>query len=93
MAVFLKDPQAVVDYAIDWNAGYLAGQTIAASEWAIAPAGADAPQILAAIIDKARTVVTLGGGAAGKVYRITNRVAFSDGRRDERSLTVRIDDR
>ncbi len=91
--MFLKDPDAIIDYAIDWAGGYLAGQTIAASAWSVAPAGPAAPTVLAAVIDGGRTVATLAGGTAGTVCRVTNRVTFSDGRSDERSLTLRIDAR
>ena len=36
MSFYLKDPDAAVDYAIDW-APYLDGRTIVASDWSIAP--------------------------------------------------------
>nr|WP_165363644.1 hypothetical protein [Sphingobium cupriresistens] len=32
MSLFVKDPQARVDHAIDWSA-YLAGQSLVASLW------------------------------------------------------------
>ncbi len=91
--MFLKDPDATIDYAVDWDAGYLAGQAITVSDWAVEPAGAGAPRVLVAVIDGGRTVATIAGGSAGSVYRITNRVTFSDGRSDERTLTLRVDQR
>ena len=91
MAIFLKDPQAVIDYAVDWSAGYLAGQTIAASDWAIEPAGELA--VAAPEIEPGRTLATFSGGVAGCVYRVTNRVTFSDARTDERTLVLRVENR
>ena len=90
MAIFLKDPAAVIDYAVDWAAAYLAGAEIAESDWQVAPAGL---LVMAASHDAGRSTVTLAGGARGCAYRLTNRVTFSDGRRDERSLDVRVEER
>ena len=91
MTTFLKDPAAVIDYAVDWQAAYLADQTIATSSWSIIPVGGLA--VAAASHDAGRATVTLTGGTRGCVYRLTNRVGFSDGRSDERSLDVRVEDR
>ncbi len=93
MAIFLKDPGASIDYAIDWSAGYLGGQTIAASTWRIAPDDAGGVTVAAAVTAPGRTVATLTGGERGKLYRITNMVVLSDGRSDERSLDLRVEDR
>lgn len=42
MTLLLKDPQAILDYAIDWGAEYLVpGDLIAASEWSVVPDDAD----------------------------------------------------
>jgi hypothetical protein len=40
-----------------------------------------------------QAAVTLAGGIAGHVYRVTNRVTLSDGQIDERSMTVRVEER
>ncbi len=93
MAIFIKDPGALVDYAVDWSAGYLGGATIATSTWAVSPAGTGGVTVAASLVDAGRAVATLSGGAAGTVYHITNRVLFSDGRLDERQLILRVEDR
>ncbi len=91
MTIFVKDPAAVIDYAVDWSAGYLTGQVIAASAWIVAPAGSVA--VVADRFEPGRAIATLSGGQAGSVYRITNRVTFSDGRIDDRTLVLRVEDR
>ena len=91
MAIFLKDPAAVIDYAVDWQAAYLAGQSVVESVWAVVPGGGLA--VAASSHDAGRSTATLTGGVAGCVYRLTNSVTFSDGRSDERSLDVRVEDR
>lgn len=93
MTYYLKDPQSRVDYAMDWASDYLDGQTIAASLWQVDPDEADGIFVDAASHDLTRSAVTLSGGIPGHVYRITNRVTFSDGRRDDRSILLRVEDR
>jgi hypothetical protein len=93
VAIFFKDPAAIIDYAVDWQSAYLAGQTITASDWSIVPDEPDGLSIIIAAHADGRGVATLAGGRRGHVYRLTNRVTFGDGRRDERSLDVRVEDR
>ncbi len=93
MMLYLKDPDARIDYAIDWGPAYLDGQVIAASNWAVEPAEGGGIAIDSASHDLQRTAVTLTGGVPGHVYRIGNRVTLSDGRSDERSLNVRVEQR
>lgn len=90
MAIFLKDPAAVVDYAVDWAGGYLGSLTITSSQWRVTPAGLG---VSGAAIDAQRTVVTLAAGVAGTVYRVVNAITMSDGRSDERTLVIRVEDR
>ena len=51
------------------------------------------PEQFAAAHDLLQATVTLAGGVAGHVYRVTNRVTMSDGQIDERSVTVRAEER
>lgn len=95
MNIFLKDPGGVIEYAVDWDAGYLAGRTISQSSWQVQPTGlAPAGLTLSGARREAgRTAITLSGGAAGSVYRVANRVTLSDGSSDERTLVVRVEER
>ena len=93
MSLYLKDPDARIDYAIDWGTAYLDGQIIVASEWAVTPEEESGAIVEIASFDLTRTAVTLSGGVPGHVYRIGNRVTLSDGRSDERSLTLRVEER
>ena len=93
MAIFVKDPAATIDYAIDWSAGYLNGQTITASVWRVEPAGSNALGVMGSSIGPEKTHVTLSGGMVGTVYRVSNAVVFSDSRSDERTLVVRVEER
>lgn len=93
MAIFLKDPAASIDYAVDWQTAYLAGQSISVSEWIVTPDEPDGITVAVSTEAGGRSVATLVGGRRGHLYRLTNRVTFDDGRNDERSLDVRVEDR
>lgn len=92
MSIYLKDPQAEVDYTIDWG-GNLVGRTVAESDWAVSPSEPGGVAILDDAVEQSRTRATLSGGIAGHVYRVTSQVVLSDGRIDERSLTLRVEER
>lgn len=85
---FTKDPNAVLDYSIDW-ARWLAGDQIAASEWIVASG-------LTKMADsKTATSATvwLSGGTAGQSYIVTNRITTAAGRTEDRSFTIRVEER
>jgi hypothetical protein len=83
MARFMKDPDAVLDYAVDWEA-WLGTDTIASVAWS-APAGLtlDAQSHTDTI-----ATVWLSGGTAGAQYVVGCAVTTAAGRVDERSLTI-----
>ncbi len=85
---FTKDPNAVLDYSIDWTR-WLAGDQIAASEWIV-------PSELTRMADsKTATSATvwLSGGTAGQSYIVTNRITTAAGRTEDRSFTIRVEER
>lgn len=85
MDKFLKDPNASLDFMIDWFK-WLAGDTIVASEW-------DSPDGIS--IDShthiaSQTIVWVSGGEDGTSYVLTNRITTAAGRIDERSITINV---
>lgn len=93
MSLFLKDPGASLDWTVDWAAGYLDGQTISDSQWTALPEESGGIAVASTMLQPTRTSATLSGGVPGHIYRISNRVTLSDGRMDERALTVRVEER
>ena len=89
MMTFTKDPNAVLDYAIDWSK-WLAGDQIGESQWTVT--GTD---LTASDETNTQTTATvwLAGGAAGQSYTVTNRITTQGGRIDERSFIVQVQDR
>lgn len=92
MSFYLKDPDSRVDYSIDWTP-YLAGQAIEASFWVVAPAEPDGIEAEETSFEPARTAARLTGGVTGHCYTVSNRVIFSDGTLDARSITLRVERR
>lgn len=91
MAVILKDPSAVLDYTHDWDDEYLlGGETISTSTWAVSPSGLT---IDSESETTTTTTVWVSGGTAGKVYLLTNTVTTSASRTEQRTLTIRVEDR
>jgi hypothetical protein len=94
MSFLLKDPDAVLDYSIDWGSQYLtAGDLLAQSDWTIDPDEPDGVTIAGSDFDAASTSIKAAGGAAGKLYKLVNRVTTAMGRVDERSIVVRVENR
>ena len=92
MSLYLKDPDAVIDHAMLWS-GYLDGQMIADSEWRVSPDEAGGVTVIAGTFDAVWASVRLGGGISGRTYSIVNRVLLTDGQVDERTLTLRVEER
>ena len=87
---FTKDPDAVLDYSVDWLL-WLAGAQISSSEW-ILNQGATIQKITDTFTTS-RTVVWLSGGDKGVTYLVTNRIVTAGGRTDDRTISVKVEDR
>jgi len=94
MTLLLKDPDAVLDYSIDWGAEYLLGDDlIADSQWAVDPDELDGISIVGSDFDATTSTVKAVGGAVGKIYRLVNEVTLDSGRIDSRSIVLRVEKR
>lgn len=82
-----KDPDAKLNYGLDWSEWLDAGETIASSVWDV-PTGLS--EFQAALFTDTVTQVFLDvGGTPGEYYDLTNRITTSpSGYTDERTLTV-----
>ena len=87
---FTKDPDAVLDYSVDWSL-WLAGDEISSSEW-ILEDGVDLEQVTAANT-ATKATVWLRGGEAGTTYLVTNRIVTVGGRTDDRTISIKVEDR
>jgi hypothetical protein len=93
MTLLLKDPDAVLDYEIDWGAEYLKGDLIAESSWLVDPDETGGVTIAGSDFDATTSTVKATGGVTGKIYRLVNRVTLQSGRIDDRSIVLRVEKR
>lgn len=80
-----KDPDAVLDYTLDWSE-WLDSDTISSAAWA-APTGIT--------IDSTTTTTTLSavwlsGGTHGTDYDVRCRVVTAGGRTDDRTIRLQV---
>jgi hypothetical protein len=87
-----KDPQATLDYTIDWSAWLATGDTISSSSFAVeSPAGDASPvSVTQQSALSAQATVWLTGGTAGNQYRVINTITTTQGRTDQRTLTITV---
>lgn len=85
---FLKDPNAVLDYQVDWT-DWLGSDTITTSTWTV-PAG-----IINDSDSKTTTTTTiwLSGGTAGTSYSLVNHIVTTAGREDDRTIIIQLIER
>ena len=88
MASFIKDPDATLDYRINWSL-WLAGDTISSSEW-ILPAGLS---LVAQTFENTYTTAWISSGELGEKYSVVNRITTASGRIEDRSIVIRIRNR
>jgi hypothetical protein len=85
-----KDPQAFLDYFIDWGTWLVAGDSIGSAVWTV-PTGLTEE---AATVDGTKAIVWLSGGTSGQSYTVTCHVVMTpSGREDDRSLTINMEER
>lgn len=90
LARYVKDPDAILDYTIDWSSWLATGDTISASVWT-ADEGITVED--GDTFDDDSTTVWLSGGTAGAVYRVVNHVTTTGGREDDRTLEIQVEER
>ncbi len=92
--VVTKDPNAVLDYGLDWSEDLADGDTISASAWTVT-SPADPTLVVGSTglfvpsHTSTTTTVWLSGGTAGVTYKVTNHVTTAESRQDDRTLTVK----
>ena len=90
-AIFTKDPDAIMDYSVDWSDWLNAGDHINSSTWITASgitasgSSVDAPGRI--------TTVRLQGGTVNGQYRVTNRITTNNGLQTDRSIYIVVEER
>lgn len=91
MTTFTKDPQAQLDFSVDWSDWLTGAEEISASSWTI-PTGLT---LVAQNYTGTTATVFLSGGTVGKSYIVSNQITTNNAtpRIDERSFTITIEQR
>jgi hypothetical protein len=82
---FVKDPNATLDYSVDWT-DWLDTDTISGVAWTV-PAGIT--QTAVAATTKVATI-WLSGGTAGQSYDLICRITTAGGRIDDRTISIMV---
>jgi len=81
-----KDPDATLDFGFNWEP-WLDGDTIATSIW-IVPDGITKDSDLFTVVGI--TTIWLSGGTLYDVYRLVNRITTVGGRKNDRTLVIKM---
>jgi TRAP-type uncharacterized transport system substrate-binding protein len=89
MTIFRKDPEAVLDFAIDWSDWLQPLETIVSYVITV-PTG-----IVKDSASEASGVITmwLSGGTAGTYYSVEVKIVTNAGRTDERTMKISVEER
>ena len=94
MTLLLKDPDAVLDYSIDWSTEYLGDRDLLTqSDWSVVPDEPGGVTIVGSDFDAGTSTVKAAGGVSGKIYKLINHVVLESGRSDDRSIVLRVEKR
>ena len=84
----MKDPNAVLDYSWDWTAWLDTGETI--TSHTLIPTGVT---VESSAVVGSSVVAWISGGTAKSTASVTCRITTSDGRTDDRTMTLWIQER
>lgn len=88
---FVKDPQATLDYVVNWGDKWLGTDTLSASTWTL-PSNMTHPQLVqtTGTFDNDKATVWLSSGTVGVSYDVINRITTAGGRTDERTIVINV---
>lgn len=95
MAHFIKDPDALLDYKVDWGEWLGNDQIISAQAIndTVASAQTSGLRIASTVVSASSAVVTwLSAGVIDNEYTVTVRIWTSAGRRNDECFTVSIEE-
>lgn len=85
MTVFYKDPDASLDYRVDWE-DWLNSDTISSVAWTVGSGLTQGTTTNTTLV----ATIWLSGGTAGTDYEVTCRITTASGRVNDRTFVVRV---
>jgi hypothetical protein len=91
MTTFIKDPNAQLDFSVDWSDWLTGEEIISASSWTIP----DGLTLVSQSYTNTTATVFLSGGTVGRSYLVQNRITTNNAtpRIDDRSFEVYVENR
>lgn len=83
---FIKDPDAVLDYTVDWSAWLPSGDTISA----VSTSATAGITVDTSSYTTNSTTVWLSGGTEGTTYDVTIHITTNGGREDDRTIAIQV---
>ena len=101
MKLYVKDPQAALDYGFSFASWLATGESVSTATWALAPTGTGAiavdtgfPNFSSGTYNDGSTVlIALQDGVVGTRYTATVHVVTNYGREDDRSFEILVQQR
>ena len=93
MTTFLHDPDALLDYVIDWTPWLATGETIVSATWELDPELVQPDGKPASTDGKKCTIWLTGGRYTSRGALVTVHVVTSQGREDDRTMRLNVTDR
>lgn len=88
IVTFQKDPNAVLDYTIDWRE-WLGDDTILTSTWTMPPGISNG----GTINSPTTATIWLAAGTSGTPYSVYNTIVTAGGRTEKRTIKINVLDR
>ncbi len=87
--LFLKDPDAILDYTLDWSSWLSAGDSLDTATFT-APAGIT--KVSESNTGTTATVI-LSGGTEGSTYEVLCRIVTDNGLQQDQSIKIKVTNR
>lgn len=88
-----KDPQANLQYGVDWRDWLAPGDNLLTSTWQVESTATNAIESTTPFILDNVALVTLTGGVEGEIYTIANTITTDKGWQDVRRFRVKVERR
>lgn len=87
-----KDPEAVLDYLLNWSEWLSSGDSVDTSTWSIEAISGDTDPLTttSSASSATTTTVKLSGGTIGNLYKVYNTITTAGGLTDRRYFRVKI---
>ena len=90
-----KDPNAELDYTLDWGEYTQAGDAIDTATWSASTISGDpSPLVIGvATVNNDKASVLISGGTAGNIYNVEFRIVTDNSKQDSRNFRIKVVER